>query len=280
MSRIIFPADNVGEAKAYITALTGAQNVKIPAPPAPTQLGEVLKMESKFISLSASAEVGFGYGSGSAAVDVKLLLQDYWFYKEIDGTIPEVNSWTFAVGFRVGLCAVGADVDLNVGIGVLAAKAQIKGLNVRLQVLRVGMPGGPDVPANLAVPVALDVEKFGELKEWEGLVLKYIKEHRSDLMPVLVSASVNIKGEKLLTEVPGVRFALWRIANRQTLKQALGLLAAGKAPEVGEGETRSIYSAVFNDATMLIPGQSSEGRPPSDREVQEAKDWLTQYKKL
>ena len=70
MSRIIFPADNVGEAKAYITALTGAQNVKIPAPPAPAQLGEVLKMESKFISLSASAEVGFGYGSGSAAVDI------------------------------------------------------------------------------------------------------------------------------------------------------------------------------------------------------------------
>jgi hypothetical protein len=280
MARIIFPADNVGEAKAYIAALTGVKNIAIPAAPAPNQLGQILKVESKFISVSASAEIGFGYASMSASTEARILLQDYWFSKEIDGTVPEVNSWTFAVGFRVGLCSIGAKADLNVGIGVLAAKAQMEGLNVRLQVLRVGMPGGPNVPVDLAVPVTLDVEKFGELKAWEGSVLQYVEEHRSDLAPVLVSASVNISGEKLLTEAPGVRYALRRIVARQSLKQALALLAAGKAPEVGDGETRTIYSAIFHDTTMLIPGQPSEGRAPSDAEVKAAKDWLLRYQKI
>lgn len=280
MSRIIFPADSVGEAKAYVKALTGVKDVTIPESPDPSELGQVLKVESKYVSVSASLDIGFGYGAVSGSTNVMVLLQDYWFYKEVEGTIPEVNSWTFAAGFRVGLKIVGFRSDFNVGVGTLAAKAETEGLNVQMQVLRVGMPKGPNVPVNLAIPVSLDVDKFGELKSWEGSVLKYVEDNRAELAPVLVSASVNIKGEKLLSEVPGVRYSLWRIANGETLKQAIGFLIAGKAPEVAEGEVRSIYAAVFNDPTMVIPGQSSEDREPGSSERKEAKNWLMGYKRL
>ena len=280
MSRIIFPADSVGEAKAYIMALTGAKDVKIPPAPDPKEIGQVLKMESKYVSASAAAEIGFGYGSVSGSTDVRVLLQDYWFYKEVEGTIPEVNSWTFATGFRVGLRIVGIGAKVNVGIGTLAAKAETEGLNVQIQILRVGMPKGPNVPATLAVPASLDVDKFGELRGWQENVIKYVEEHRNELVPVLVSASVNISGEKLLNEVPGVRYALWRIKNGETLQQALGFLIAGKAPEVSDGEVRSIYAAVFSDPTMLMVGANSEQRSPETNEQKQAEKWLTGYKRL
>ena len=103
MSRVIFPADSTGEAKAYIRALTGAQNIVIPNSPPPVQLGQVLRTASTFVSVSASASIGFGFADVGGSVDRQVLLQDYWYDKEVDGTIPEVNSWTFAAGFRVGI---------------------------------------------------------------------------------------------------------------------------------------------------------------------------------
>lgn len=280
MARIIFPADNEGEARAYIEALTGAQNVTIPACPPSAQLGQVLRTASTFVSLSASANIGFGFAVGSASGDSQVLLQDYWYDKEVAGTIPQVNSWTFAAGFRVGVLIVGYKADLSIGIGQLAAKATTQGVNAQMQVLRVGMPNGPSVPVNVAFPVALNVDNYGDLRTWEGTVVKYADEHRQELVPVLVSASVNINGERLLNDAPGVRYSLWRIANSQTLKQAIALLAAGKAPGVGEGEVRAVYSAVFNDPTMVIPGQSSETRAVGPGEKKTAIDWLTGYRNI
>ncbi len=282
MARIIFPADNVGEAKAYIKALTGVASVTIPTAPDPELLGTVLKVESKFISASASADIGFGYGSASGDADVKVLLQDYWFSCEVESEMPEVNSWTYAVGFRVGLQIVKYKTELNVGIGVLAAKAQTEGLNIQLQVLRVGMPHGPAVPVDLAMPVSLDVDKFGNLKAWETDVLNHIKDNRAQLRPVLVSASVNINADKLLNDMRGVRFAMWRIAKGVKLKEALNMLASGKAPDVSTaGPTvRSIYSAIFRDSTMVIPGSNSEDREPSKIEKDLANKWLEEYKNV
>ena len=105
-------------------------------------------------------------------------------------------------------------------------------------------------------------------------------EHRAELEPVLVSASVNISGERLLSDVPGVRFALWRIQSKQTLQQAIALLTSPKAAGIGEGEVRSIYAAIFNDPTMLVPGNPSETRPVGDSEKKAAENWLTGYKNL
>lgn len=280
MARIIFPADSSGEAKAYVKALTGVPDVVIPASPKPGELGQVLRTVSKYVSVSSSASIGFGFADAGGSVDRQVLLQDYWFNKEVDGGIPEVNSWTFAVGFRVGVFIVGFKAELNIGLGQLAAKATVQGLNAQMQVLRVGMPKGPAVPVSIAFPVALNVDNYGELKSWEATVVKYVEEHRDELAPVVVSASVNLNGERLLNDAPGVRYALWRIANGQTLKQALALLAAGKAPDVGEGGTRAVYSAVFHDPTMVIPGQSSETRPVGPGEKKLAVDWLTAYKNL
>lgn len=280
MARIIFPHDNVGEAKAYIKALTGANNIAIPNAPSPNEIGQVLKVETKFVSVDSSVDIGFGYGTASGSTNVKILLQDYWFEKEVDGTIPEVNSWTFAVGFRVGIKIVGFKADLNVSLGILAAKAQTEGLNIQIQILRVGMPLGPNVPVSLAVPVTLDVEKFGELKVWEGAVLSYVESKRAELSPVLVSASVNISGEKLLNETPGIRYALWRISKGMKLSEAIALLNAGKAPEVDQSSVRSVYAAVFNDPAMVVVGNPAEQRAPSKNEKDTADQWLTGYKNL
>jgi hypothetical protein len=280
MSRIVFPADNQGEAIAYVEALTGAQNVVIPPGPSPAQLGKVLKVESKLVSVSASADLGFGFASTQANMSGRVLVQDYWFLAEILGTIPEVNSWTFATGFRVGLFTTDAKLDFSLGIGILAAKAQIQQASIQIHILRVGMPSGPDVPASLAIPTALDVDKFGELKGWEASVIKYHEEHRSDETPLLVSASVNIKGDKLLTDAPGVRYALWRISAGQTLKQAVALLAAGKAPGVDEGQVRAVYAAMFANPRMVIPGDPSEQTPVTDIQKKAANGWLTGYRNL
>lgn len=280
MARIIFPHDNTGEAVAYIKALTGLGNVAIPAVPDNNQIGQILKMESKFISVESSMDIGFGYGTASGNTDVKILLQDYWFMKEIAGTIPEVNSWTYAVGFRVGIKIIGFKAELNVGLGMLAAKAQTNGLNIQVQILRVGMPLGPDVPASLAVPETLDVDKFGELKAWQGEVLSYVKAKRAELSPVLVSASVNINGEKLLSETPGVRYAMWRISKGMKLIEAIALLNAGKAPEVDQSSVRAVYAAIFNDPAMAVPGQAAEKRVPGKNEKDAADEWLTGYKNL
>lgn len=280
MSRIIFSAGAEGEAISYIKALTGATNVVVPAGPPTAQLGQVLRTASLFISVSGSASLGFGFADVGGSIDRQVLLQDYWYDKEIPGTIPEVNSWTFAAGFRVGIFIVGYKAELNIGLGQLAAKATTQGMNIQVQVLRVGMPKGPSVPVNVAFPVALNVDNYGDLRTWQGSIIKYVDEHRDELAPVLVSASVNIKGEKLLNDVPGVRYALWRIASSQTLKQAIALLSAGKAPGIQEGEVRAIYSAVFNDPTMVVPGSPSEARSVSSAEKQKANDWLTGYKNI
>ena len=278
MSRIVFPADNVGEAKSYIKALTGSANVDIPPAPLPEELGQVLDVKTKFVSASTAVELGFGYGAFSANTDVKVLVQDYWYLKEVPSVIPEVNSWTFAAGFRVGILIVGYKAELNVGIGMLAAKAQTQGLNVQAQLLRVGMPLGPDVPVDLATPTALNVDKFGSLCLWEGSVLKYVRDSRKELKPVLVSASINIPGERLLNEGTGIRFALWRIKNGKTLRQALDLLV--KVPEVSEGEVRAAYQAIFDDSSMLVPGMASEQRKPGVRETGDADRWLNGYSKI
>ncbi|MEI7742752.1 MAG: hypothetical protein WCK58_03250 [Chloroflexota bacterium] len=280
MARIIFPADNAGEAKAYIRAVTGATSISIPAGPPTDQLGQVLLTASTFVSVSASASIGFGFADVGGSVDSRVLLQDYWFGKEIDGGIPEVNSWTFAAGFRVGVFIVGYKSDMVLGLGQLAAKATIQGLNVQLQVLRVGMPKGPNVPVGVAFPVALNIDNYGELKIWEGAVVKYVEEHRDELAPVLVSASVNINGERLMNDAPGVRYALWRIANGQTLRQGIALLSSGKAPGVGEGEVRAVYSAVFRDPHMVVAGDVSENRPVGPAEKQTANNWLTGFRNI
>lgn len=280
MARIIFPHDNVGEARAYIKALTGADNINIPDAPDAGHIGQILKVESKFISIDSSVDIGFGFGAATGNADVKVLLQDYWFLKEIEGNIPEVNSWTFAVGFRVGIKITSFKADLNVGLGTLAAKAQTDGLNIQIQILRVGMPLGPNVPVNLAVPVTLDVDKFGELKVWEGAILSYIENKRAELSPVLVSASVNISGEKLLNETPGIRYAMWRIFKGMKLTEALSLLNAGKAPEVDASSVRAVYATVFSDPAMVIPGHNAEKRVPGKNEKDIANDWLSGYKNL
>lgn len=280
MARIIFPHDNVGEAKAYIKALTGLDDVTIPNAPSSNEIGQVLKVETKFVSVESSVDIGFGYGTAGGNADVKILLQDYWFLKEVLGAIPEVNSWTFAVGFRVGIKITGFKASLNVGLGTLAAKAQTDGLNIQIQILRVGMPLGPNVPVSLAVPVELDVDKFGELKVWEGAILSYVENKRAELSPVLVSSSVNINGEKLLTETPGIRYALWRISKGMKLIEALALLNAGKAPEVDPSSVRAVYSAVFNDPAMIIPGHNAEKRQPGNNEKKTADEWLTGYKSM
>jgi hypothetical protein len=280
MARIIFPHDNIGEAKAYIKALTGLTDVNIPNAPNSNDIGQILKVEAKFVSVESSVDIGFGYGAATGNSDVKVLLQDYWFLKETPGTIPEINSWTFAVGFRVGIKITGFKSDLNVGLGTLAAKAQMEGLNIQIQILRVGMPLGPNVPVNLAVPVTLDVEKFGDLKVWEGEVLSYVQSKRSELAPVLVSASININGEKLLNEAPGVRYSLWRISKGMKLIEALALLNAGRAPEVDQSSVRAVYSTVFNDPSMIIPGHASEKRAPGNIEKNKADNWLTGYKNI
>jgi hypothetical protein len=191
-----------------------------------------------------------------------------------------VNSWTFAVGFRVGIKITGYKADLNVGLGILAAKAQTDGLNIQIQILRVGMPLGPNVPVSLAVPVTLDVEKFGELKVWEGAILSYVETKRAELSPVLVSASVNINGEKLLNETPGIRYALWRIAKGMKLIEALTILTAGQAPEVDPSTVRAVYANVFNDPSMVIPGHAAEQRLPGKNEKAIADEWINGYKNL
>lgn len=280
MARIVFAPDNTGEAIAIIKALTGATNIPLPTAPAASELGQVLHVASKYLSVEASADIGFGFGSFGASADTKVLLQDYWWSKEVIGSSPQVNSWTFAAGFRVGIRVVGVGVDASVGLGALAVKAQTTGLNVQVQILRVGMTRGPSVPAELAIPSEFDVDKFGSLKAWEGTVIKYGEEKHSELIPTLVSASINIDGQRLLTELPGIRFAMWRIFARQTLKQALGLLAAGKAPNVSEGEVRAVYAAVFNDAAMAVPGSASEKRVVSAAEYNYSNSWLNGYRKL
>lgn len=279
MSRVVFPAGSTGEAVAYIKALTG-QAVSVPSGPQPTDLGEVLLVKTKFVSVAASTNIGFSFGEIGGSTDVKVLLQDYWFMKEVLGDSNPVNSWTFAAGFRVGIRIVAFDAKMNISLGMLAAKAEMEGLNAQIQILRVGMPNGPNVPGPVAFPDTFDVNKFGELKKWEGAIIGYAAEHRADLSPVLVSASINIDGERLLQDAPGVRYALWRILDGETLGAALALLAAGKAPRVGAGEVRSVYATVFNDPTMVVPGQPSEEREPRDAEKEQAEEWLTGYKDL
>lgn len=281
MARIIFPHDNVGEARAYIKALTGLDQITIPNPPSNNDIGQVLKVESKFISVDASANIGFGFGSAQGNANARVLLQDYWFLKEIqENNISEINSWTFAVGFRVGIRIVGFKSKLDVGLGTLAAKAETEGLNIQLQIIRVGMPLGPNVPSSLAIPTELDVDKFGELRKWEGEIISYVEIKRNELSPSLVSASINIDADKLLNDTPGIRYSLWRISKGMTLKESLALLNAGKAPEVSPNSVRSVYSSIFRDNTMIIPGHNSENREPERFEKKAANDWLTQYKNM
>lgn len=280
MARVIFPAGNVGEAKAYIKALTGVPDIVIPPPPPSSEIGQVLRSTSLFVSVSASASIGFTFADVGGSVDRQVLLQDYWYDKEVMGTIPEVNSWTFAAGFRVGALITGFKSDLNISLGALAAKASTQGLNIQMQVLRVGMSKGPSIPPNVAFPVALNVDNYGDLRTWQGSVIKYVEDHHSELEPVLVSASVNINGERLLNDVPGVRYSLWRIAGNMTLKQAISLLGAGKAPGVSEGEVRAVYSAIFHDPKMVIPGDPAEIRAVGPGEKKAATDWLNAYKNI
>ena len=142
------------------------------------------------------------------------------------------------------------------------------------------MPLGPNVPVGLALPVTLNVDKFGELKVWEETVLNYVTSDRTNLAPVLVSASVNINGDKLLNDVPGVRFALWRISKGVKLREAISILDSGQVPEVDPGSVRSVYASVFNDPAMIIPGHDSENRNPGPAEKKQAKDWLEEYKNV
>lgn len=280
MSRIIFSPDNSGDAVAYIKALTGAQVVVVPDPPDNSKLGAVLKVESKLLSVSGSADIGFAFAAGQANMTARVLVQDYWFFASVPGAIPEVNSWTFATGFRVGLMTNDSKIDFSLGLGMLAAKAQVQQANLQIHILRVGMPYGPDVPAGLAMPTALDVEKYGALKSWEESIIAYHKEHRADETPMLVSASINISGERLVNDAPGVRFAMWRIVAGQTLRQSIGLLTAGKAPTVDEGQVRAVYASVFGNNAMIVPGNPAEQTPVQDGQKRAAADWLNSFKNL
>jgi hypothetical protein len=165
-------------------------------------------------------------------------------------------------------------------MSALAAQVETEGLNIKLQILRVGMPLGPNPPVSLAAPTDLDVDKFGELKVWEGKVIKYVEDKRNELAPVIVSASINIDAGMFLDETPGIRFAMWRIFNKQTLEQAIALLDAGKAEEVNRGVVRALYAKIFNDPTMIIPDSESRKRKPGPGEFSKANRWLRGYKKM
>ena len=281
MSRVIFSAGNEGEAIAYVKALTGLSKVTIPDRPKPEQLGEILRAKSKYISVDASASIGFSFGSAGGGVNSKVLLVDYWYDKEVTVNEEKINSWTFAAGYRVGIKITGFNASTDVGLGALAVKAQAEGLNVQIEVIRAGMPQGPSVPAGLANASSFDVEKFGELRAWEGQIIKYAQTNPTELTPLIVSASINIDGERLLKESPAIRYSLWRIfKDKMTLKESLAMLNTGKFPGVEQGQVRAVYSAIFNDPTMVIPNHSSENREPTKLEINESRDWLVGYRNI
>lgn len=281
MSRVIFPAGNQGEAKSYVKALTGLKKVIIPSKPKPEELGEVLRAKSKYVSVDSSASIGFSFGSAGGGLSTKVLLVDYWYDKEVLVDEEKINSWTFAAGYRVGLKITGFNLKTDLSLGALAAKAQSEGLNVQIEVIRAGMPKGPSIPAGLANASTFDVEKFGELRAWEGQIIKYAENNSKEFKPLVVSASINIDGERLLNNSPAVRYSLWRIyKDKMNLKESLALLKAGKTPGIEQGQVRAVYSALFNDPTMIIENHPSENREPTKIEINESREWLMGYKNV
>jgi len=229
-------------------------------------------------SLSAVANIGFGaFVNVGGSVDVQVLVQNYLYTSEVaPSDTTTIKSFVYGAGFRVALAMYGFTASSDVSFGMIAAKAQVDSKRIAVDIRVIGMPQGPSIPALLTNGQNFDVESYRQLQNFTEAIVKYAKESSNQLSPMPIAATiVALDGQGLLDSNPGVRFAMWRILNGQSLTKALELRSTHL--EVDAVLLRGIYATVFRRPEMLRPGSHDNDIPTSEI-INLASRWINGYK--
>jgi hypothetical protein len=270
----------VGEGIAYIKAITRSDNV--PMPPAFPQnkvLGAIRWAQVDIYSLNTVAAIGFGgFLNVGGSSDIQVLVQHYLYTSEVENKVTDspVRSYVYGAGFRVALAMYGFKANSDASFGLVAAKAQVEGKRIAVDIRTIGMPKAPAIPGLLTNGQNFNVDSYRLLQNFVDDVSKYLLEKNNELEPLPVAATIDaFPGDALIDTNPGIRYAMWSIMRSETIAQALA--KAKKFTEVDEAIVRSIYAAMMSRPEVIRPGSAFENQKPNAEMVSRASRWINGY---
>jgi hypothetical protein len=242
------------------------------------RLGSFTQIYQTFLSVSAAVKIGFvGFGALDGSVEHKVWITDYGISANQPDINPDngVDSWTYGVGYRVGILMNKSVSQLKIGMAAFAADATLNNTNMFLQVITYGLPAAPTMPSSDLS--RFDVEAYGKLISWQNDVSKYIQASRNELIPMLTHAAITADYDKYLQRFWPMLFALRRLASRQTFTQAVREADRFQGRGVDLFVLRSLYAKATGNSNYLTEGSQAESAPISDNASKYASTILSYY---
>lgn len=262
-----------------IESYTGKKVGEVPRLEDLHKLGQFSQSMQSFLSVSASIKIGFtGFGSFSGSTQHKVWFTDYGISTSVrtTGSTNGVESWTYGAGYRVGILMDTNSSELRAGLSFFAAEGTLNHAKMLIQILVYGIPMAPPIPISQLSD--FDVEAYGTYMIWQSEIAKLMAQNRDQLDPILTHAAVTPDFDRYLRQLLPMLFALRRLEDRHTYKQAVedGLRRGG----VDEVVLRTVYAKYTGNPQYLAAGSAAETSPISEGASANARNILGYYDNL
>jgi hypothetical protein len=240
------------------------------------KLGQFMQFNQSFLSVSAAIRIGFsGFGAFTGSSEHKVWLTDYGVSaSQADLDIKNgVDSWIYGAGYRVGVLMGKSTNELRAGLATFAAEATLNNAKMIIQIMAYGIPNAPPIP--ITATTNFDVEAYGKYIAWQTEVARQMTENRDQLLPVLTHVAVTTDIQRYLERLLPLLFALRRLEDRHTFKDAL--LDGQKRGGVDVIVLRTVYAHYTGNPMYLSEGSAAETAPITEAASNNAKNILSYY---
>ena len=259
-----------------IRAYTGKPVGPVPALESPEKLGQLTQYYATFVSVSAAIKIGFsGFGALDGSLEHKVWISDYAAtanQADVDES-NGVDSWTYGVGYRLAVLMNKSACQAKASLPAFAAEATLNNAYMLIQVLTYGVPMGPAVPV---VDLSqFDVDAYAKYVSWQNEMNHYMRDNRKDLMPILTHAAISTDFQRYLNRLLPMLFALRRLEDRHSFKEALA--DGARRGGIDVVVLRAVYAQCTGNSEYLRENSSSESALISEAASKYAKSILAYY---